>query len=409
MTADDDSRPSRGRPAIPTTVWMLGVVSLLMDVSSEMVQSLLPLYLVGGLGASALAVGFIEGLSVAVATATRFLSGVVADWSRRAKPLAVVGYGLAALSRLIFPLAATVDQIVLAKAMDRVGKGIRSTPRDAIVAGVTPPQIHGAAFGLRKSLDTVGGFLGPLAAVGAMLLLAGDIAAVYWLAVIPAVLAVAVLVIGVREPAADRAEKGWSGGGSRFRLAEAVRLNRAVAAVIGLGAVIMLARFSEAFVLLKALDAGVAATWVPLALVAMHAVYGLAAYPVGSLSDRVGSRGLLLCGLVFLVAAHLTLAAADTVLLYGLGTVLWGLHMGFTQGLLGALVAGAAPERLKGSAFGMFNLVTGLVVLTGNTAAGWLWTRFDPAVPFLAGAGLSVVAILWVLVAPPERAQTSSR
>jgi MFS family permease len=368
---------------------MLGFVSLLMDISSEMVQTLLPLYLAGGLGASAVTIGFIEGLSVAVATATKFLSGLCADWSRRSKPLAVLGYGLGALSRLIFPLAASVDLIILAKAMDRVGKGIRGTPRDAMIAAVSPPEIRGASFGLRKSLDTVGGFLGPLIAVLVMVVMAGSIVTVFWLAAIPAALAMAVLVVGVREPPGARAGKR-----SDFRLSQALQLNRAVWAVIGVASVIMLARFSEAFVLLKSLEAGFTPTWVPLSMVIMHAVYGLAAYPVGRLSDRIGTTGLLLWSLTFLVGAHLVLAFASTVWVFILGTVLWGLHMGFSQGLLGAMMAGATPDGLKGSAFGTFNLMTGVVVLVGNTAAGWVWQSFGSEMPFLLGAGLSLLAML---------------
>ena len=380
------------RPPIPATVWMLGFVSLLMDVSSEMINALLPLYLAGGLGASALAIGFIDGLSVAVATVTKFLSGVLADLSQRAKPLAVLGYGLGALSRLIFPWAASLDQIVLAKAMDRVGKGIRGTPRDAIIAAVSPPEIRGASFGLRKSLDTVGGFVGPLVAVAAMIALAGDIRSVFWIATIPAAMCIVVLIFCVREPAGDH-----SGKRSKFRLRDAFKLTPAVWAVIGLASVIMLARFSEAFVLLKALEAGFTPAWVPLSLVIMHAAYGLAAYPVGRLSDRIGTSGLLVWSLGFLVAAHVTLAFAGSVCVYVLGTVLWGLHMGFSQGLLGAMIAASTPDGLKGSAFGTFNLVTGVIVLVGNTLAGWLWHSMGSEVPFLVGAALSLLAMGFIL------------
>ena len=379
------------RPPIPATVWMLGFVSLLMDVSSEMINALLPLYLAGGLGASALAIGFIEGLSVAIATVTKFLSGVLADLSRRAKPLAVLGYGLGALSRLIFPWAASLDQIVLAKAMDRVGKGIRGTPRDAIIAAVSPPEIRGASFGLRKSLDTVGGFVGPLVAVAAMIALAGDIRSVFWIAAIPATMCMVFLVFCVQEPAGNH-----SGKRSKFRLRDAFRLTPAVWAVIGLASVIMLARFSEAFVLLKALEAGFTAAWVPLSLVIMHAAYGLTAYPVGRLSDRIGTSGLLVWSLGFLVAAHVTLAFAGSVWVYVLGTVLWGLHMGFSQGLLGAMIAASTPDDLKGSAFGTFNLVTGVIVLVGNTLAGWLWHSMGSEIPFLVGAALSLLAMVFI-------------
>lgn len=384
-------RAVQTRPPIPATVWMLGIVSLLMDVSSEMINALLPLYLAGGLGASALAIGFIEGLSVAIATVTKFLSGVLSDIGGRAKPLAVLGYGLGALSRLIFPWAASLDQIVLAKAMDRVGKGIRGTPRDAIVAAVSPPEIRGASFGLRKSLDTVGGFAGPLIAIGAMALLAGDIRAVFWIAAIPAALCMIVLVFFVHEPPGNRSMTRVS-----IRFADAFRLNRAVWGVIGLASIIMLARFSEAFVLLKSLEAGFTPVWVPLSLVIMHAAYGLTAFPAGRLSDRIGTSGLLVCSLGFLIAAHLTLASVATVWVYVLGTVLWGLHMGFSQGLLGAMIARVTPDHLKGSAFGTFNLVTGVVVLAGNTLAGWLWHSAGSTTPFLVGAALATVATIGI-------------
>lgn len=385
--------PARRPPAIPATVWLLGIVSLLMDISSEMINALLPLYLAGGLGVSMLAIGMIEGLSVAIATVTKFLSGVLSDLSRRAKPLAVLGYGLGAVSRLIFPLAVSLDQIVLAKALDRVGKGIRGAPRDAIIATVSPPEIRGASFGLRKSLDTVGGFLGPLVAVAAMLWLAGDIAAVFWIAAIPAGLAMLVLVGLVREPAATSTSRATS-----FQLRDSLRLNRTIWMVIGFSAGIMLARFSEAFVLLKSLSAGFAPAWVPLALVIMHAAYGLTALPVGRLSDRIGTRGLLAVSLGFLIVAHLLLALGDGIWIYVLGTVFWGLHMGFSQGLLGAMVANATPDGLKGSAFGTFNLVTAMVVLAGNLLAGWAWQDIGPAAPFLIGAGVSGMALLALLL-----------
>jgi MFS family permease len=390
------------RPAIPPTVWLLGLVSLFMDISSEMIQTLLPVYLASGLGVSMLAIGFIEGLSVAIATATRFFSGVLADWTQRSKPLAVLGYGLAAMSRLIFPLATTVDLVILGKAMDRIGKGIRSTPRDAMVAAATPAEIRGASFGLRKSLDTVGGFIGPIIAVLLMLALADNVVAVFWWAALPAFIALAILIFAVREPEGAAAPKR-----SRFRLADAFTLNRAVWLVIGLASMISLARFSEAFVILKAIEAGWSPALVPLAMVLMHAVYGLCAYPVGKLSDRIGNRGLLVTSLVFLLIAHLILAFAGSVAVFILGTLFWGLHMGFSQGLLGAMIAGATPDHLKGSAFGTFNLVTGLVMLLGNTLAGFLWQSGGPAVPFLLGGVISLGAIGLLLLRRAERPTTT--
>jgi MFS family permease len=383
-----NTAPPRQPIAIPRTVWVLGVVSLLMDISSEMIQTLLPLYLVAGLGASAIAIGFIEGLSVAIATVTKLFSGMISDWTGRRKPLAVLGYGLGALSKPIFPLATSIGWIVVAKAIDRVGKGIRGTPRDALISDVTPPEIRGASFGLRKSLDTVGGFVGPLAAIGLMLATDGDMIVIFWIAAIPAFLAVALLIIGVKEP--ERPPSS-SKGMPRFR--DARRLNHAVWIVIGVSSLLTLARFSEAFLLLKSQQAGLSLAWIPITMVVMHAVYGLTAYPVGYLSDRIGRRSLIALSLVFLIAADLALATAQTLPMLFAGIVLWGLHMGFSQGILSTLIADSAPQNLKGTAFGVFNLVTGLTVILGNVAAGLLWETWGSTSTFLAGAVMALASL----------------
>lgn len=381
--------------AIPRSVWLLGLVSLLMDVSSEMVQTLLPLYLVTGLGASAVTVGLIEGVAVATAMVTRLFAGVISDWSGQRKPLLLVGYGLAALARPIVPLADTAAWIAGARFLDRVGKGIRSAPRDALIADVTPPELRGASFGLRKSLDTVGGFVGPLVAIGLMLLSGDNFTAVFWLAAIPALLAVAVIVVGIEEPASRAPGKG----GERPRLTALARLDPAVWVVVGLCAVLTFARFSEAFLLLKAQQAGFALAWVPLIMVLMHLVYGLTAYPVGVLSDRIGRHGLLTLSLVFLIAADLVLAFAQTPASLLAGIVLWGLHMGFSQGILATLIADRAPAAARGTAFGALNLATGLAVLVGNLAAGMLWERFGAAASFLNGAAFAGLALLGFVIA----------
>jgi MFS family permease len=381
--------------SIPRSVWLLGLVSLLMDISSEMVQTLLPLYLVSGLGASAVIVGLIEGVAVATAMVTRLFAGVISDWSGRRKPLLLIGYGLAALARPIVPLADTAGWIAGARFLDRVGKGIRSAPRDALIADVTPPDLRGASFGLRKSLDTVGGFVGPLLAIGLMLLSGDNFSTVFWIAAVPALLAVAVIVIGIEEPPTLAAAKA----GERPLLAELVRLEPAVWAVIGLCAILTLARFSEAFLLLKAQQAGFALAWIPLVMVLMHLVYGLTAYPVGVLSDRLGRHGMLTASLVFLIAANLVLAFAQTPAPLIAGIVLWGLHMGFSQGILATLIADRAPALARGTAFGALNLTTGLAVLVGNVAAGVLWERYGPAATFLNGAAFAALALAGFVIA----------
>lgn len=389
MIPSQASAAPRARARIPGTVWILGFVSLAMDISSEMVQTLLPIYLVTELAASTLAIGFIEGLAVAVAMVTRLFSGVISDWTGRRKPLAVLGYGLGAISKPMIPLAGSLSWIIAAKALDRVGKGIRSAPRDALIADTTPPDIRGASFGLRKSLDTVGGFIGPLVAIGLMLMTGGDILTVFWIATIPAFLSVALLLWGIREPAQPPARSR-----DRPRLAEAGKLNRATWAVIAAACIFTAARFSEAFLLLKAQEVGLAAAWVPITMVVMHAVYGLAAYPVGRLSDWLGRTGPLAVSLVLLFAADLVLAQASTMTPFFIGIVLWGLHMGFSQGLLATLIADVAPARYKATAFGVFNLATGLTVLAGNVAAGWLWQAHGSSATFLAGGALAMIALL---------------
>jgi MFS family permease len=378
------------RPGIPATVWVLGFVSLLMDVSSEMVQTLLPFYLVSGLGVSAVVVGFIEGFSVVVATITKLFSGIIADWTRRRKTLAVIGYGLGALAKLAFPFATSIDWIVAAKAVDRVGKGIRGTPRDALIADVTPPDIRGAAFGLRKCLDTVGGFIGPLAAIGLMIALSGDVLTVYWIAVVPAFLSVLILIIGIREPETPAAAKAAA---PPLRTSDIIRLNSAVWSVIVAASTLTLARFSEAFLLLKSEEAGFTPAWIPITMVIMHAVYGLTAYPAGKLSDRLGRSDILTVSVGLLTAAYLVLALAGSIPMFLIGIVLWGLHMGLSQGLLATLVADTAPPGLKGTAFGVFNLMTGLAALIGNVAAGLLWDSYGATATFIAGAGFSLLAL----------------
>ncbi|OJU12180.1 MAG: MFS transporter [Caulobacterales bacterium 68-7] len=374
------------RISVPRTVWVLGVVSLLMDVSSEMIQALLPIYMVVSLGASAALIGLVEGFSVAVATAVKFGAGFVSDRVSRPKWLAVAGYGLAALSKPIFPLAASVEGVLIAKGVDRIGKGIRTAPRDALVAAVTPKEIRGRAYGLRKSLDTVGGFVGPLLAIGLMALLAGNIKQVFWLASIPAFFAIALLVLGVSDP-----PRGDEAGKAPPSLKGALKLDTATWSMIVLTAVIGLARFSEAFLVMKGLDVGVPESYAPAAIILLHIVFGLAAFPVGALSDRIGRGSLLLLSLAFLAAADVVLAVSTGQIAYYSGVALWGLHMGFSQGLLMTLIADAAPAHLRGSAFGLFSLISGLIALVGNVAAGLLWDSYGPQATFAVGAALSVL------------------
>lgn len=379
------------RRALPAAVWAMGLGSMFMDTSSELIHALLPLFLAGTLGASMLTIGLIEGVAEATAAVTRVFSGTLSDRLGRRKPLVIFGYGLAAFTKPVFAAATSVGWVFGARWVDRLGKGIRGAPRDALLADLVAPPLRGAAYGLRQALDSVGAFAGPLLAIAALAWFADDLRSAMWVAVPPAFLAVAVLWRYVREPetaATQAAER------PPLALASARRLPARFWQVVALGAVFTLARFSEAFLVLRAQDAGLTLTLVPLVMVAMNLVYSASAYPFGRLADRVDRRLMLAAGLLVLVAADLVMAwAAGWALLLG-GVALWGVHMGLTQGLLGAMVADSAPEHLRGTAFGLFNLASGLAMLLASALAGLLWTALGPAATFLAGAGFALSALL---------------
>ncbi|MCB1473242.1 MAG: MFS transporter [Rhodobiaceae bacterium] len=366
---------------------------MFMDISSEMIHALLPVYLVTVLGASTLTVGFIEGIAEATASITKIFSGALSDWLGKRKLLAAIGYGLAAFTKPVFPLAGTVGWLVGARFVDRIGKGIRGAPRDALIADIAPADLRGASFGLRQSLDTAGAFLGPLLAIALMSLSSDNFRFVFWIAVIPAMVAFAVMVFGVEEPA-HRREKGKA----RLRLADARLLGSAFWAVVAVAAVLTLARFSEAFLILRAQNVGLPIALVPVIMVVMNIVYALAAYPAGVLSDRLGRNGLLMIGIIFLIVADIVLALGQSVPVMLLGVVFWGLHMAFTQGLLSALVADTAPARLRGTAFGVFNFASGIAMLVASVVAGGLWDAYGPAATFAAGAVFTAIALAGLFV-----------
>ena len=391
MTAPNSA--ATGPRAIPKSVWALGFVSMFMDISSEIVHALLPIYMATVLGATALQVGLIEGIAEATAAITKVFSGAISDRFGKRKLLAVIGYGLGALTKPVFPLATGMGWLVGARFVDRVGKGIRGAPRDALVADVTPPELRGAAYGLRQTLDTIGAFTGPLLAMALMWWTANNYQRVFWFAVLPAFIAVAILVIFVKEP--ERAPAA-AAQPRRFPLqrAEMARLGRAYCWVVAVGVVMTLARFSEAFLVLRAVDAGLHAMWAPLVLVVMGVAYALSAYPAGALSDRLPRHQVLAAGMVLLVLADLALAWLPGLWGLALGAALWGLHMGCTQGLLNAMVADTVPADLRGTAFGVFHLVTGVALLLASLIAGALWDSWGYQGTFMAGAVFAGLATL---------------
>jgi MFS family permease len=379
---------------IPAGIWALGFVSMLADTSSGIIHSLLPVFMVTVLGASALTVGLIEGAAEATALIVKVFSGALSDYLGKRKVLAVLGYGLSALTKPLFAVASTAGMVLTARVVDRVGKGIRGAPRDALVADIAPVHLRGAAYGLRQSLDTVGALLGPLLAIGLMLLWADDFRAVFWVAVIPGALAVVVLMVGVRDPVLDPTAKRIN----PIQWCNLKRLSGGYWGVVLVGAIFTLARFSEAFLVLRAQQGGMPVAWIPMVMVAMNLVYAASAYPFGKLSDDMSHNKLLALGLGVLIGADLVLAQSNHWGAMLLGVALWGLHMGMTQGLLATMVADSAPADLRGTAFGFFNLMSGVTLLAASVVAGALWDQFGAPLTFHAGTAFCVLALafLWL-------------
>lgn len=395
-TKDPESSPPAAAAfrSLPMGIWVLGFGSMLMDISSELVHSLLPIFMVTVLGASMATIGVIEGVAEATASITKVFSGSLSDYLGKRKPLVILGYGLSAVTKLVFPLASTLWLVFFARFVDRIGKGIRGAPRDALIADIVLPAQRGKAYGLRQALDSIGAFLGPLAALAFMAWLANNIKLVLWVAVVPGFLAVLLLLVAVREPEANVRPGSAT---SRMTLADLKRLRARYWLVVALGAVFTLARFSEAFLILRGRDVGLAIGYTPLIMVVMNVVYAAVAYPAGMAADRLSARTLLILGLIVLIVADAVLALSASPIQAFVGAALWGLHMALTQGLLSKLVADTAPSRLRGTAFGLFNLVSGVSLLLASVIAGALWGRFGASATFMAGAAFAALAALGLL------------
>ena len=393
MATETSPANSKSRARLPRGIWALGFVSMFMDISSEMIHALLPIYLVTVLGTSALTIGFIEGIAEATANITKIFSGALSDWLGHRKLLTALGYGLAAVTKPIFPLATTVGWVVAARFIDRIGKGIRDAPRDALVADLAPADQRGASFGLRQALDTIGAFVGPLAAIALMALSSNNFRFVFWIAVVPAFIALAVMVFAVNEPTRHETDVK-----PRLRVADVKRLPGPFWIMVGVATILTLARFSEAFLILRSQNVGLPIALVPAVMVMMNIVYALAAYPAGALSDRIGREGLLAVGMACLIVADLILALGATVTLAMFGVAFWGLHMALTQGLFASLVADTAPQDLRGTAFGVFNFAGGIAMLIASVLAGGLWDAYGPAATYLASGAFTLVALIALAV-----------
>jgi MFS family permease len=392
MSAPEASpHPMAGIRGIPRTVVALGFVSLFMDISSEIIHSLLPVFLVTALGATALSVGFIEGIAETATPITKLFSGAISDWIGKRKPLVLLGYGLSAVTKPLFPLASGVGAVLIARFIDRIGKGIRGAPRDALIGDVTRVELRGTAFGLRQSMDTVGAFVGPLLAMLIMAASSDDFRLVFWVAVVPSIVSVLLILYAVQEPDSPRATERRP---FPIQPSELRRLDLAYWLLVGIVTILALGRFSEAFLLLAAEHVGLAVALIPSVLVTMNVIYAASAYPFGRLSDAVSRPTLLAFGAIFLIAADTVLATAGAPWQVFVGVFLWGLHMGATQGLLSTLVVDAAPADLRGTALGIYNLITGIAFLLASVLAGWLWTTFGPAATFVAGGAFAGIALL---------------
>lgn len=399
MTTPESSvPPHRTLRALPAGIWALGFGSLFMDASSELVHSLLPVFMVSVLGASMVTIGFVEGVAEATASITKVFSGVLSDYLGKRKWLVVSGYGLGAITKPLFPLATSVTVVFIGRFVDRIGKGIRGAPRDALVADITPPALRGAAYGLRQALDSVGALAGPLMAVVLMRWLANDIKAVLWAAVVPAIMAVVLLMVAIREPEHPQGQVGERG---RLTAADVRRLPRAYWWIVLLGAMFTLSRFSEAFLVLRAQNVGLAIGSVPAVMIAMNIAYAGVAYPAGRAADRLSPRILLVVGLGILIVADFMLAVAMTPALVFVGTAFWGLHMGLTQGLLSKLVADTSEPKLRGTAFGIFNIVSGGALLIASVIAGSLWSAIGPSATFLAGGIFAMLTVTGLIAYRP--------
>ena len=391
------------RPPLPRTVWVLGVVSLLTDLSSEIYHSLLPAFVTIALGLPVAALGAIDGVAEATSSFAKLASGRLSDRSRARKPWVLLGYGMAALSKPLFAIASSGGLVLVARFADRLGKGIRGAPRDALIADETPAEIRGRAFGLRQALDTVGGVLAPLAAIALMYAFAQDIRTVFWIAAIPAFAAFAVLLFGLREHRREHSPRQRQPFFAGFR-----ELTPQTRRVLGIGFLFMLARFSESFLILRGMELGLSAAMSPLALVVFSVGFLVFAYPAGALSDHVAPRSILMGGITVLIAGDLVLAADLGVAGLIAGVLLWGVHMALTQGIFARMIADSAPEHLRATSFGAFYFVTGIATLLASVAAGLLWDHYGSGATFIAGAAVAALALAMLALLPAEPESRSS-
>lgn len=388
---------------LPKQIWALGFVSLLMDISSESIQGVLPIYLISSMGATATTLGLFEGVTEAMALVVKVFSGSLSDWMKKRKPLVIAGYFMGAISKPLFALANSVSMIFFIRLFDRIGKGVRGAPRDALMADIVPNNLRGQAFGLRQSLDTIGAFIGPILAMIVLSISNNDFSLLFWIAAIPGFLAVGVLFFGVHEKERSESIRPMS----RLQFSDLKNFKKDYWLVVLLGCIFQLSRFSEAFLILKGKELGLPIESSPLVFIVMNIVYALTAYPIGNLSDKIGRSFFLIMGFIILIVADVLLATTSSIYLTFIGIALWGLHMGFSQGVLSAMVADTCPPQYKGTAYAFYNLFSAVALMLASTIAGSLWDNFGSQMTFFTGAGLAMVSLLLYIFLRSPRALDS--
>lgn len=369
-----------------------------MDLSSEIYHALLPAFITLILGLPATALGAIDGVAEATASFAKLFSGRLSDRSLKRKQWVMAGYGLAALSKPLFPLATSAPALLAARFADRVGKGVRGSPRDAMIADETPPEIRGRAFGLRQALDTAGALLAPLVAIGLMAWLASDIRAVFWIAVIPAGISFLLAWLALREPETHLGPIKQSPFFHGFR-----ELDSRTKRLLQVGFLFTLARFSESFLILKGIGIGLSEAMSPLTLAIFNLAYVALAYPAGAMSDRMRPANLLALGMLALIAGNLVLAGTGGFTGLVIGTTLWGAHMALTQGIFSRMIADSAPDHLRATSFGAFWFVTGIGSLLASLGAGWMWDRQGSSATFITSAIVAGVALAMLSLLSEEQ------
>jgi MFS family permease len=361
-----------------------------MDLSSEMILSILPIFLVTGLGVSVLTLGLIEGLAEGVASVIKAFSGALSDYLKKRKILVVIGYGLSTLTKPFFALASTATWIFVARFVDRLGKGIRGAPRDSLIADSTSTKIRGTAYSLRQTLDTLGAVLGPIFAIIILYLTTNNFRLVLWFAVIPAVLCIVVLIFGVKE---STLKKNISRKKSYFLFENFLKITPVIWLFFLTVFILNLGHFSEAFLLLRSQEIGLKVSFIPVVFVVMNVAYAIVAVPFGHLADRGGFFILIVCGFLILVLADIILALTNSVGWMFVGIIFWGIHLGMTQGLLLAMISKLSPLELRGTSFGLFHAISGVALLTASLIAGYLWQYYYSGLIFFVSAIITLVGI----------------